>query len=158
NMGKVLHDLGDFPKAIRAYEKAVALRPDDREALIGLIGALLYTGASDQAGPWVAKAARKFPHDPVILGFAARTAFDANRLDEAIALADRALQQDPRNVPALMARARCRIARSCWKEALTDVEQAVAARPNNVAALQLLLMIETHLGLGQRAAATQARR
>jgi tetratricopeptide (TPR) repeat protein len=94
----------------------------------------------------------------VLLGLAARCSFDGNRLDEAEALAERALREDPRNVSALLTRARCRIARSRWRDALPDAEGAVAARPNDLGALQLLSMIETRLGMAGRAAQTQARR
>ncbi len=108
-MGKVLRDLGDFPKAIQAYERALGLNPDDREALIGLIGCLMDTDQADQAEASVTKALGKYPDDPRVLGFAARGAFDANRLVEAIALADRALASDPKNLDALLTRARAHV-------------------------------------------------
>ena len=104
-MGKVLHDLGDFPKAIQAYEKALGLNPDDSEALIGFIGCLMNTDQPDQAEPALAKAIGKYPDDPRVLGFAVRGAFDANRLPEAIALADRAgVPPNPKNHDALLTR------------------------------------------------------
>ena len=71
-MGKVLRDLGDFPKAIQAYERALGLNPDDREALIGLIGCLMDTDQAEQAEASVTKALGKYPDDPRVLGFAAR--------------------------------------------------------------------------------------
>jgi len=157
-MGKVLHDLGDYAEAIPAYEKALEVRPEDREALVGLIDALLYKGLPERAEASVAKALRMFPDDPVFLGFAARSAFDANRLDEAEALAERALREDPRIVSALVTRARCRIARSRFQDALPDAQRVVAALPNDLSALQLLALIETKLGLTDRAAATHAQR
>ena len=95
-MGKVLNDLGDLPKAIDAYERAVDLDPENRDALIGLIGCLISNSQTDLAQPWVTKALAKDPDDPKVLGFAVRCAFDANRLDEAIAAADRASAGIPR--------------------------------------------------------------
>src|SRR5207253_2794478 len=96
--------------------------------------------------------------EPVILGLAARGAFDTNRLDEAMRLADRALQRAPQNPDALLARARSHVARARWNDALPDAERAAAAAPNDLGVLHLLEIIESHLGLTQRAAATLERR
>jgi superkiller protein 3 len=157
-MGKVLHDLGDLPKAIQAYERAVGLNPDDRQALIGLIGCLMSTNQADQAEPWMTKALGMYPDDPRVLGFAARGAFDADRLDLAIAFADRALARDPKNLDALLTRARAHVVQARWEQALPDAERARAAYPDDLGSLQLLQKIQTKLGLTERAAFTQAER
>jgi tetratricopeptide (TPR) repeat protein len=157
-MGKVLFDLGDFTKAIQAYEKALGLNPDDREATVGLIRCLIATDVSDQAEPWMKKALEKYPDDPQVLGFAARSAFDANRLVEAIEFADCALARDPKNLEALLTRARARVVQAQWEQALPDAERARAAQPNDLGSLQLLQKIQTKLGLTDQAASTQAER
>jgi tetratricopeptide (TPR) repeat protein len=156
-MGKVLHDLGDLPRAIQAYEAALALDPGDRAALRGLIKCLLVSDQSEEAEGWLCRALARYPDDSMLLGYAARAALDANRLDEAIARADQALAHDPANIHALVARARVRVARARWQDALRDAELAVAAEPSDPSSLQLLLKIETRLGLTARAAATRAR-
>jgi cytochrome c-type biogenesis protein CcmH/NrfG len=157
-MGKVLFDLGDPNRAIQAYEKALGLNPEDHDALVGLIRCLIGTDVSDQAEPWVAKALAKYPDDPTVLGFAARVAFDDNRLDDAIALADRTLARDFKNLDALLARARARVVQAQWQQALPDAECARVAHPNDLGTLQLLHKIQTKLGLTERAAITQAQR
>jgi tetratricopeptide (TPR) repeat protein len=157
-MAKVLNDRGELSKAIPEYEKAVGLNPHHRESLIGLIGAMMRSGRTEQADPWVTKALREYPDDPMVLGLAARGAFDANRLDEAIALADQALARDSRIVNALVARARSRIARSHPEQALPDAALAVALEPNEVDSIRLLFEIETRLGLTERAASTLVKR
>jgi tetratricopeptide (TPR) repeat protein len=154
----VLNDLGDFPRAIQAYEKAARLRPRDRAALVGLIDALMASDQADEAESWVTKALQEYPDDPVVLGYGARAAYDAHRLDTAISLADRALARDPHNLHALLAIARTHLARGQWDRALPSAERAVAAAPNDLGALQLLQKIETRLGLKERAAQTQSRR
>jgi tetratricopeptide (TPR) repeat protein len=156
-LGKVSADIGDTLRTIQAYQKVLELKPDHREALFRLIDALLSTGQSERATPWVIQAQEKYPDDPIVLGFAAHAAFDANRLDESIALADRALAGDPENPHALLARVRCRIARSEWREALPDAERATAGSPNDVGALHLVATIQTRLGMSQRAAETLVR-
>jgi tetratricopeptide (TPR) repeat protein len=157
-LGRALDDLSHPAEASNAYQKALELRPGDRDVRIALIGILINSGQSDLAEPWIIQALQKDPDNPVVLGFAARGAFDANRIDEAVALADRSLQRDPRNPDALLARARCRVARSQWKEALSDVEHAAAAAPDDLGTLQLLGIIETRLGLTERAATTLEKR
>jgi tetratricopeptide (TPR) repeat protein len=157
-MARVLNDRGDRSRAISAYEKAVGLNPAHREALIGLIAAQVRGARPDQAEPWIARALQRYPDDPVVLGLAARAAYHANRLDEAISLADRALARDPRSAHAMLARAQSLVARSQWENALPEAERAVAAEPNEMDALNLLLRIEMRLGLTRRAQATLARR
>src|SRR5262249_47521113 len=107
--------------------------------------------------PWVAKGLQRYPEDPAILGLAALGALDANRPDEALALSDRALARDPENAPALRARARSYVAQSQWPQALPWAARAASASPNDVAMLQLLLVVQTRLGLTERAAATQVK-
>jgi tetratricopeptide (TPR) repeat protein len=157
-MAKVFSDLGDFQKAIQAYEKALGLNPDDRDAMVGLIRCLIWTDVPDQAEPWLKKALGKYPDDPAVLGLAASGAFDANRLDDAIALADRALARDPQNRDALLTRCRVRVVQAQWEQALPDAERARAAHPNDLGLLQLLQKIQTKLGLTEQAASTQAER
>ncbi len=162
-MGKVLNDLGDFPKAIQAYERALGLKPDDREALVGLIGCLMGTDLPDQAEPWVAQRPSKKVSRATLQGvgfMSARVAFDANRLDEAIALADHAslgtrspesrrsgdarqVSRRPGAMGASVARRRTRPGR-------------LPQRPAR--SLQLLQKIQTRMGLTDRAAITQGER
>ena len=157
--GRALNDVNDPAGASHAYQKALELRPNDRIALIAWISLLINSGQSERASPWISTGhSRRYPEDPVVLSFASRGAFDGDRIDEAVALADRALQRDPQNPDALLARARCRVARSQWKDALPDVERAAAAAPDDLGTLQLLWIIETRLGLTDRAATTLAKR
>jgi hypothetical protein len=58
----------------------------------------------------------------------------------------------------LLTRARSQVARSNWKEALPVAERAVAVAPYDAATIQLLGIIEDHLGLSERAAATRRQR
>jgi tetratricopeptide (TPR) repeat protein len=157
-LAKVLQDLSEPKSAIAAYEKVLELDPGHREALIGIIRCWLLSYDPGRAEPWVTKAIERYPDDPIFLGMAARQAYGMERLDEAITRADRTLARDPRNVDALVARARARGARSQWKQALPDAESAAAAAPNDLEALTLLMMIDTRLGLTDQAATMRRRR
>jgi tetratricopeptide (TPR) repeat protein len=157
-LANVLQDLSDPQRAVTAYEKVLELNPDQREAMIGVIRGWLLGNAPDRAEPWVTKAIQRYPKDPIILGLGARQAFAQGQMDETIARAGLALARDPQNADALLARARASGARSNWEQALHDAEKAVAAVPSDLDALQFLLMVETRMGLTERAAASLRRR
>ena len=145
-LGKAFEDLGDNFRAAQAWEKALELEPGHGEALVALIDTLLRSGQSDRAAPWVVKALESYPDDPMVLGFAVLAAFDADRLDDAIAMADRALACDPHNVHALLARVRFLIARSQWQGALRKADWRRGRRAHDMGVLHLLATIEGRLG------------
>jgi tetratricopeptide (TPR) repeat protein len=157
-LAKVYRDLGDFLRASEAYQQVLRQWPGHRTALTELLQNFLMSGQSHLAEPWLSEALRRYPDDPEILGIAAVCAIDANRPDDALALAGRSLSRDSRNGRALIARARARVASGQWNEALLDAEQVASASRDDPTVLQLLGAIERHLGLDDRAAATLARR
>jgi tetratricopeptide (TPR) repeat protein len=157
-LGRVLKDQLEYHRAIRAYAKVLELSAGHRAARSELIECLVDNGQPDQASPWIAGALADQPQDPVVLGLAARAAFETGRKDDAIRLADHALAHDPENVAALLARARVRVAGARWREALPDAERAVAIAPYEPSALQLLAIIEDGLGESSRAAETRQKR
>jgi tetratricopeptide (TPR) repeat protein len=157
-LARALHDRGDLEGAAAAYEKALALEVDHREALIGLLGTLMAGSRPERAEPWAGRDLARYPDDPAILGLAARAAANAGRGDEAVRLADQALRREPRNLHALIARAGVLVDRRDWDRARADAELAAAVAPNDVNPLRLLLKIETTLGRTERVAATLRRR
>lgn len=151
-LGKVREDLAELIQAQEAYLNVLRLRPDSREALIGYIRC-----RPNDVESWIEKALGSHPDDPAILGLAARDAFERGRLEDAIVRAERALARQPDNVEALFARAQARGARSEWELALPDAERASAAWPNDIQMLRFLLVVETRLGMKDRAARTSVR-
>jgi tetratricopeptide (TPR) repeat protein len=156
-LGRALDNLNDTAGAAQAYQKALELRPTDHGVMIELIALLINSGQSGPAEPWIARALRASPDDPVVLGLAARGASLASRIDESLTLADRALQRDPGNPDASLARVQCLVARSQWAEASAAAELALATTPEDVSMLRLLRIAQTRIGLTERAAVTQAR-
>ncbi len=66
--------------------------------------------------------------------------------------------REPKNLDALLTRARAHVVQAHWEQALPDAEHARATHPNDLGSLQLLQKIQTKLGLTDRAALTQAER
>jgi tetratricopeptide (TPR) repeat protein len=157
-LGKVYHDLADAPNAARAFEKAVLLKSDDLESLLGLLRELLDSHQVEQAESWVARAKQSHPDNPSIQGLEARLLCELGKYDEAISRADQSLASDDKDPNALLARGRSLISVSRYQQALTDLERVTTIMPDHLSALSLLLLAETRLGLSDRAEATRKRR
>jgi tetratricopeptide (TPR) repeat protein len=158
-MGKVHHDLGRLEESAEAYAQALKRSPpasEARESQLGRIRALLDDNRAGDAVADLAKAREQRPDDSEVLALAARQARDLGQLDEATALANLALASDPKNFDALLVRARIRVLSRLPLDALADLEKAVQINPNKVAALQLLLQVQTSLGKTAEAAQTNA--
>lgn len=157
-MGKVHHDLGDIKASAEAYGRALERQPPPAElkdAHIGRARALLDSGQSDAASADLEALARIAPEDPTTLAFSARLARDQDRLDDATALAERAVQTDPRSFDARLVRAQIRSVRGQPESALDDLQRAIEINPNHLGALQLLLQTQTRLGRDADAAETR---
>ena len=100
---------------------------------------------------------KESPEDPRVLALAARQAIALGRADEARKMADHALAKDPQEFDALLVRSRLHFLSQQPKLAIADLEQATKVKPNDVAALQLLMQSQTTLGMTREAAATRER-
>ena len=159
-LGKVYHDLNDAGKAAEAYSEALRRSPPEAEAndsRVGRIRALLDARRVDQASADIAGALVLMPDNPQLLGQAARHACEQHRSDEAMKLADRAITLDPNNFDAHLARARLHLLADRSRDALADAGKAVEANPRDLSALQLLMQIQSRLGLKEQAEATRSR-
>jgi tetratricopeptide (TPR) repeat protein len=94
----------------------------------------------------MAKAAAPFPNDPAVQAALAEAEFDAKNLDSAESAADRAIAADPRNVDALLYKARVAMARvqaappgdaAAWAKVRHLIAQANRADPNDAEPLIL---------------------
>jgi tetratricopeptide (TPR) repeat protein len=159
-MAKVQHDMGELSKAADAYGQALRRSPpaaEAREARLGRIRALLEANRAEEAAADLKKARQLAPDDPRVLGLAARQARALGRTTEALELADRALAGDPDDLDALVTRASLRYLSGRPEPALADLERAIRINPNHLGALQLLVQVQSRLGLAEQAAATRQR-
>ncbi|MFL6843518.1 MAG: tetratricopeptide repeat protein [Allosphingosinicella sp.] len=103
----------------------------------------------------MAKAAAAYPNDATVQAALAEAEFDAGELDAAEAAADRAIAADPKNIEALLYKARARMARAqkagttdaaTWKEIRHLITTANRADPNDPA--PLILFHRSFIGQG----------
>jgi tetratricopeptide (TPR) repeat protein len=158
-MGKVYYDLGAFEKSAACYAEALKRSPPEAEAnesRIDRIRALLDGHQPERAVDELRVVRSRSPDDPALMALAARQAHDSGRLDEALALSERVLAGDPRNLDALVTRARVRSISRQPQAALHDLTEAIKLNPHHIGALQLCMQTQKQLGLNKEAAASQA--
>ena len=159
-LAKVYHDLGHLDESAAAYTEALRRNPpaaEARESRLGRARVRLDANHAEEATEDLAELTRRAKDDPQVLALAARQARDRGRPDEALGLADRTLAIDPANFDALMVRARVHTANRQPRSAKDDLEKAIAVKPNDRAALQLLSQVQMSLGLTREAKSTQER-
>jgi tetratricopeptide (TPR) repeat protein len=159
-LGKVYHDLGRLDDSAGAYTEALRRSPpasEEREARIGRVRALLDANRPGEASTDLAVLGEQTADDPQVLALAARQRRDQGRLDEALKLADRALIGDPSDFDALLVRGRVNAVRHQPGLAIEDLKRAVAVKPYDRAALQLLSQVQKSAGLTAEARATLER-
>jgi len=133
-------------------------RPTHLESRIGLIQALVEGHHPEEADPLLNSMLRERPDDPKILILAVRLAEEMGRQQDAERFLERALFQDPDHREGLLLRARALFGKGRTREALRDAERALALGPMDLGALHLVGLIQSALGLKERAAQTVARR
>jgi tetratricopeptide (TPR) repeat protein len=159
-MGKVYHDLGRLQESSDAYAEALRRSPpaaESQEARIGRVRALLDNKQAEQASLDLEILRSESPQDPQVLALAARQALALGLADKAKDLAASALALDSTEFDALLVRARLHFLSHEPGSAIADLEAACKSRPNDVAALQLLMQTQTNLGMLKEASRTQER-
>lgn len=71
--GTRLFDTGQFEKALKAYSRALEIRPNDDAALKGVLSAHVALGAADDAAELLEKLIAERPDEPELLSMLART-------------------------------------------------------------------------------------
>jgi tetratricopeptide (TPR) repeat protein len=72
-----LLEMGRFEKALDAYSKALALRPNDRETLKGVVSAHVGLGTADDAAELLETAVAELPDDLELVGMLAQAYIEA---------------------------------------------------------------------------------
>lgn len=143
NLGKLHVARGDWPKAIDAFEKALAIRPGEQRDLLALASTLADSKNLERADSVVREAIALAPQSAAPLVVRAKIAAQRARFDEAIADVRRALELDPDDGEALLLKGllHARVdERAAAEEALTRAAALLPdSFPANYNAASLLL-------------------
>ena len=162
--GERLSANGHHARALEAYIKALDLRPRDRAALNGLIGAHSALGTADEAAEVLEKALAEQPEDVELLAMLVRAYIEAENAPAAERVSTELLKREPSSYAHLFDVARLYLKQDKVDAAVRllaqTVEPALAAKeeghllellqeslaynPEQIEALRLLARIHTH--------------
>jgi predicted O-linked N-acetylglucosamine transferase (SPINDLY family) len=128
-LGMALHRLGRREQALLAYDRAIAVKPDYREALNNRCLVLLEMKRLDEALASVERALAIKPNDAGTLNNRGHVLRELKRPAEALRTLERALALEPRFAEALNNRGNALLDLDRVEEALQSFDAALAARP-----------------------------
>ncbi len=156
-----LFDTGQFEKALKAYSRALELRPNDDTALRGVVSAHVALGSADEAAELLEGMLAERPGDPELLLLLSRTYIDAENAVGAERVIATLLTHDASKFPRFIEVARLylgmdqvneatRVLASITEQLLAGraendllelVQEVLARNPEHVEALRLLVRI-----------------
>jgi tetratricopeptide (TPR) repeat protein len=143
-----------YELAADAFRESLQRLPDHIESRIGLIDALIKFHHVEEAEPLLSGVLPERPNDPRVLALATEIMVEKGDYQAASQYVARALAVEPDHRDALILHARLLFRQRRRDEALTAVEHACALDPNDPSVLTLLSVIQSSLGLKERAAET----
>ncbi len=120
-----------IPEAIGAFRELLALKRDDDNLFITLLGLLRTEGRYDEADALLAEASKLFPGSEGLANERGWLAFYQRHYDEAWAAFTATLRHNRRSESALQGRIACRRLEGCYDEALKLAAEALAERPDS---------------------------
>jgi predicted CXXCH cytochrome family protein len=129
-LGKAYARVGKTEDAVRSFNEALKLRPDDRAALHELATVLQSSGQMDRAVEVLKRGADRFPQDDGFLANLASTYFQQGRQAEAQDAATRALEVNPERPDAHDLNGLLAVARGDREAGEKEFLEAIRLRPN----------------------------
>ncbi|MFG0244134.1 MAG: tetratricopeptide repeat protein [Phycisphaerales bacterium JB054] len=145
-IASAIESTGSIEKTV---ETIMASDRSDVEKQITIYGAYMREGDQAKAFAALDRAAEIEPDNPTVLELLFNKAANANDIDEAKRIADRARAANADRIDGLSYRARVLLLEGRDQDALAALTQAVASAPNNTQLLALLA--ETQIDLGRTA-------
>ena len=156
-----LFDTGQFEKALKAYSRALEIRPNEDAALRGVVSAHVALGSADEAAELLERMLGERPDDPELLLLLARTYIDAENAASAERVIASLVAHDASQYPRFIEVARLylsldevndatRVLGSITEQLLAGraendlqqlVQEVLARNPEHVEALRLLVRI-----------------
>jgi tetratricopeptide (TPR) repeat protein len=156
-----LFDTGHFEKALKAYSRALEIRPNEDAALRGVVSAHVALGSADEAAELLERMLAERPEDPELLLMLSRTYIDAENAPGAERVIASLVTHDASKYPRFIEVARLylgldkvddatRVLASIAEQLLAGraesdlmelVQEVLARNPEHVEALRLLVRI-----------------
>ncbi len=130
-----------YPAALDAFRRALALKPDDAGTRQDLLKTLLALGKTAEAATAAEGFLRVAPGDPVLEAALGRIRLEQGRTEEGVALLGQALATDPGVYPQLNLAAETLIARKEGGQALMLLQLVLKANPGAAGSHYLLAQI-----------------
>lgn len=130
--GNALLANGSAADAKQAFDQALALNPNQGEAMVGLARYLLAQNDSEGAQRLIADAVAKDPKNPAVWMADGVMLRAAGKPDDALAAFDQALKLKPDHRSAHIEKAYVQISRGKFPEAKAEIDAANKATPNNL--------------------------
>jgi rhomboid protease GluP len=105
DLAEALGQIGEVKEALRSYQRADALKPENYRPIAGQLSLMRRYGL-DEALPTAQVALQRFPDEPRVIVAVAEILSDAGQSDRAITLLDQAWGQQPKNRALRQARQR----------------------------------------------------
>jgi len=140
-MGSIYQSRDNTVEARRAFERALELDRNDREALTDLVALEVQSHHSDRALDLVEERLAKNPRDPQLLELAARARATAGDLRSAEQLLKRLIAEDSSNLSAYGMLGQLYMSQQRLEEARLEYERGLAENPNSIALQTIVAMI-----------------
>lgn len=131
NLGVLADRAGQENRALEYYRQALRIQPDYERAVEGVVRIHIRRGSVPDAIAFVEPLARRWIRNLHIQAIYADTLVQADRAEDAVTAARRALQRDERFVPAMVALVKANLRRGRTELAQSILEQALAIDANN---------------------------
>lgn len=136
--GAVYFAMGKYAEAEKSFRELVDAGDPLPTSTIGLAQTLLHSGRSAEAATLLADAERRLGPKFLIVYFEALALDHAGHREEALTVYRRALEINPRSAEARLGVGKTSLLTGKTDEAISELQQVVAAEPGNLAARRLL--------------------
>ncbi|MEM9191737.1 MAG: tetratricopeptide repeat protein [Myxococcota bacterium] len=131
NLGVLADRAGNERQALEFYQRALRIQADYERAAEGIVAIYVRRGDVPQAISFIEPLARQWERNLYLQALHAETLVHANRLDDAVLAARRALRRDERFVPAMVAIVKASLRRGRNELAETVIDQALRIDDND---------------------------
>lgn len=146
NTGRALAKDDKFEEALKAFEKASELQPDNEEAIMGQIGMCMELNRPDDALKIIDKWIELKPDDPKRWFYKAMAAGETGRPEESLKAFDKLIQLQPNEGVNWIGKGECLAALNRNDEALKAFNKALTMNPERTDVWSMKGLLQARMG------------